>query len=48
MVKIKIPTQNKFKRIRVSYTLKFQGRTVLAHTEKDKGVQVLETETLSF
>ena len=48
MVKIKIPTQTTFKRIRVSYTLKFQGRTVLAQTEKDKGVQVLETETLSF
>ena len=48
MVKIKIPTQNKFKRIRVNYTLKFQGRSVLAQTEKDKGVQVLEAETLSF
>ena len=48
MVKIKIPTQNKFKRIRVSYTLKFRGKTVLPQTEKDKGVQVLETETLSF
>ena len=30
MVKIKIPTQNKCKRIRVSYTLKFWGKTVLA------------------
>lgn len=47
MVKVKIPTQNKFKRIRVSYTLKFPGGTAVAQTEKDKGAQVLETETLS-